>query len=141
MYRGLYKCRMCEARFYGENSYATEGEAISSIKIPNGMYKVHHCIDGGLGIADFLGFRWRVDGDDELEQLRGHIGFKCNKCGKIHVLSRMDVFASKDRMFPCVCGGFVVATYKNAYILYENGEPVKIQKEIEGEGNGNDKDK
>ncbi len=64
MYRVKYKCRLC-GEFFKD---AITGKAIAEVSIfaafrgentrpmaPK-MNTVHYCTDGGLGVADFIGF-------------------------------------------------------------------------------------
>lgn len=131
MYQALYRCRLCGKKLFGENAYEDECEAIARITVPNGMYKIHHCTNGSLGNADFLGFEWRVKDDDKLDEMflnnGGLLGFRCKKCGTLHILDEGTVYESKDRMFPCNgnCGRFVVATYSNAVRVDKYGREVK----------------
>lgn len=47
-YRPIYKCRLCGTR-YGV-------DRIDDLKNIDTSKEVHQCIDGGVGLADFIGF-------------------------------------------------------------------------------------
>jgi len=55
-YRPIYKCRLCGAR-YGV-------DRVEDLKKIDTSKEVHQCVDGGVGLADFIGFE-PVEGEDE----------------------------------------------------------------------------
>ena len=129
MYQALYRCKLCEKEFFEDYKYETEEEIKASTNIL--FTKIHHCSNGNLGIADFLGYAWRVKDDDKLDEMflnnGGLLGFRCKKCGTMHILNEDTVYESKDRMFPCKgnCGRFVVANYSNAVRVDRYGREVQ----------------
>ena len=66
MYKNNYKCRACLERF-SLKAYETEEEAVDSLKVPYGMYAIHHCegVPKWIGIADFIGFSWEEGNGQE----------------------------------------------------------------------------
>lgn len=55
-YRPIYKCRLCGALY--------RIDRIEDMKNMDTSKEVHCCVDGGLGLADFIGFE-PVEGEDD----------------------------------------------------------------------------
>ena len=47
-YRPIYKCRLCGAMYHIDR--------IEDLSQMDTSKEVHACVDGGLGLADFIGF-------------------------------------------------------------------------------------
>ena len=79
LYQQLYKCRLCEKVFCPVTAYGLD-TAINDMKNAIGrangrtdkykqlapaLYHIHHCDDGGIGFADFIGYEKVVTADEK----------------------------------------------------------------------------